>query len=221
MSFTYAELKTAIQNYTENTETTFVNSLDIFIKNAEERILKIAQLEVFRKNATGVLTPYSTDPTNSQYLTLPADYLAPFSVSYTKNSVKEFLMFKDVNFIQSFNPNISTTGEPRYYAQFDITHFIIAPSPDAAYTVEIAYFYRPVSLTAGADSGTTWLSTNAYVALLYGSLIEAYTFMKGEADLVQNYTQRFTEAMSRVKNFGESQEVTDAYRTGMILREKT
>tara|TARA_R110001583_G_scaffold21963_1_gene82867 strand:+ start:123 stop:788 length:666 start_codon:yes stop_codon:yes gene_type:complete len=221
MSFTYAELKTAIQNYTENTETTFVNSLDIFIKNAEERILKIAQLEVFRKNATGVLTPYSTDPTNSQYLTLPADYLAPFSVSYTKNSVKEFLMFKDVNFIQSFNPNISTTGEPRYYAQFDITHFIIAPSPDAAYTVEIAYFYRPVSLTAGADSGTTWLSTNAYVALLYGSLIEAYTFMKGEADLVQNYTQRFTEAMSRVKNFGESQEVTDAYRTGLILREKT
>jgi len=87
--------------------------------------------------------------------------------------------------------------------------------------VEIAYFYRPVSLTAGADSGTTWLSTNAYVALLYGSLIEAYTFMKGEADLVQNYTQRFTEAMSRVKNFGESQEVTDAYRTGLILREKT
>ena len=221
MSFTYAELKTAIQNYTENTETTFVNSLDIFIKNAEERILKIAQLEVFRKNATGVLTPYSTDPTNSQFLTLPTDYLAPFSVSYTKNSVKEFLMFKDVNFIQSFNPNVSTTGEPRYYAQFDITHFIIAPTPDAAYTVELHYFYRPASLTAGADSGTTWLSTNAYVALLYGSLIEAYTFMKGEADLVQNYTQRFTEAMSRVKNFGESQEVTDAYRTGLILREKT
>ena len=221
MSFTYAELKTAIQNYTENTETTFVNSLDIFIKNAEERILKIAQLEVFRKNATGVLTPYSTDPTNSQFLTLPTDYLAPFSVSYTKNSVKEFLMFKDVNFIQSFNPNVSTTGEPRYYAQFDITHFIIAPTPDAAYTVELHYFYRPASLTAGADSGTTWLSTNAYVALLYGSLIEAYTFMKGEADLIQNYTQRFTEAMSRVKNFGESQEVTDAYRTGLILREKT
>jgi len=131
------------------------------------------------------------------------------------------LMFKDVNFIQSFNPNVSTTGEPRYYAQFDITHFIIAPTPDAAYTVELHYFYRPTSLTAGADSGTTWLSTNASVALLYGSLIEAYTFMKGEADLVQNYTQRFTEAMSRVKNFGESQEVTDAYRTGMILREKT
>ena len=221
MSFTYAELKTAIQNYTENTETTFVNSLDIFIKNTEERILKIAQLEVFRKNQTGTLTPYSDDNTNSQFLTLPNDFLAPFSLSYTKDSVKEFMLFKDVNFLQSFNPNNATTGEPRYYAQYDITHFILAPTPDAAYSVELHYFYRPASLTAGADSGTTWLSTNASVALLYGSLIEAYTFMKGEADLVQNYTQRFTEAMSRVKNFGESQEVTDAYRTGMILREKT
>ena len=221
MSFTYAELKTAIQNYTENTETTFVNSLDIFIKNTEERILKIAQLEVFRKNQTGTLTPYSDDNTNSQFLTLPSDFLAPFSLSYTKDSIKEFMLFKDVNFLQSFNPNNATTGEPRYYAQYDITHFILAPTPDAAYSVELHYFYRPASLTAGADSGTTWLSTNASVALLYGSLIEAYTFMKGEADLVQNYTQRFTEAMSRVKNFGESQEVTDAYRTGMILREKT
>ena len=110
---------------------------------------------------------------------------------------------------------------PRFYAQFDVDNFIIGPTPNSGYTAELHYFYRPTSLTAGSDSGTTWLSTNAYVALLYGSLIEAYTFMKGENDLVQNYTQRFTEAMSRVKNFGESQEVTDAYRTGLILREKT
>ena len=215
MSFTYAELKTAIQDYTENTETTFVNSLDIFIKNAEERILKIAQLEVFRKNQTGNLTA------SNQYLALPSDYLAPFSLSFTNGSNKEFVLFKDVNFVQSFNPNNSTTGAPRYYAQFDIDNFILGPTPDAAYNVELHYFYRPLSLTASGDNGTTWLSTNASVALLYGSLIEAYTFMKGEADLVQNYTQRFTEAMSRVKNFGESQEVTDAYRTGLILREKT
>tara|TARA_R100000544_G_scaffold23048_1_gene11532 strand:+ start:1608 stop:2273 length:666 start_codon:yes stop_codon:yes gene_type:complete len=221
MSFTYAELKTAIQNYTENTETTFVSSLDIFIKNAEERILKIAQLEVFRKNQSGTLTPYSTDATNSKYLTVPSDYLAPFSLSFTNSGSKEFMMFKDVNFVQSFNPDSSTVGAPRYYAQFDITHFILAPTPDVAYEVELHYFYRPASLTAGGDTGTTWLSTNASVALLYGSLIEAYTFMKGEADLVANYTQRFTEAMSRVKNFGESQEVTDAYRTGLIMREKT
>ena len=131
------------------------------------------------------------------------------------------MLFKDVNFVQSFNPNNSTTGAPRYYAQFDINNFVLGPTPDSNYNVELHYFYRPASLTAGSGSGTTWLSKNASVSLLYGSLIEAYTFMKGEGDLVQNYTQRFTEALSRVKNFGESQEVTDAYRTGLIIREKT
>jgi len=215
MSFTYAQLKTAIQDYTENTEDTFVNSLDIFIKNTEERILKIAQLEVFRKNQTGSMSA------SNQYLALPSDYLAPYSLSYTTGGNKEFVLFKDVNFVQSFNPDDGTTGAPRYYAQFDIDNFILGPTPDVAYPVELHYFYRPQSLTAGAEDGTTWLSTNASVSMLYGSLIEAYTFMKGEADLVQNYTQRFTEALSRVKNFGESQEVTDAYRTGLILREKT
>jgi len=215
MSFTYDELKTAIQDYTENTETTFVNNLDIFIKNAEERILKIAQLEVFRKNTSGTMTA------SNQYLAVPSDYLAPFSLSFTKDSQKEFIMFKDVNFVQSFNPNGATEGAPRYYAYYDVSNFILGPTPDASYDVELHYFYRPNSLTAGAGSGTTWLSENASVALLYGCLIEAYTFMKGEGDLVQNYTQRFTEALSRVKNFGESQEVTDAYRTGLILREKT
>ena len=208
MSFTYAQLKTAIQDYTENTESTFVNSLDIFIKNTEERILKIAQLEVFRKNQSGNMTA------SNQYLALP-------SLSFTTGGNKEFVLFKDVNFVQSFNPDDGTTGAPRYYAQFDIDNMILGPTPDAAYPVELHYFYRPPSLTAGAEDGTTWLSTNASVSMLYGSLIEAYTFMKGEADLVQNYTQRFTEALSRVKNFGESQEVTDAYRTGLILREKT
>lgn len=215
MSFTYDELKQAIQDYTENDETTFVNNLDIFIKNAEERILKIAQLEVFRKNTGGTMTA------SNQYLAVPSDYLAPFSLSLTKDSQKEFIMFKDVNFVQSFNPNGTTEGTPRYYAYYDVSNFILGPTPDAAYDVELHYFYRPASLTAGAGSGTTWLSQNASVALLYGTLIEAYTFMKGEGDLVQNYTQRFTEALSRVKNFGESQEVTDAYRTGLILREKT
>ncbi len=215
MSFTYDSLKQAIQDYTENTETTFVNNLDLFIKNTEERILKIAQLEVFRKNASGALTA------SNKFLAVPTDYLASYSVCITNGSDKEFLLFKDVNFVQSFNPDPATTGVPRYYAQFDVGNFILGPTPNSNYTVDIHYFYRPNSLTAGAGSGTTWLSTNASVALLYGSLIEAYTFMKGEADLVQNYTQRFTEALSRVKNFGESQEVTDAYRTGLILREKT
>ena len=215
MSFTYDELKTTIQNYTENTETAFVNSLDTFIKNAEERILKITQLRVFRKNMESSLSP------GNEYIELPDDYLAPFSFSFVKDGRKEFLMFKDVNFIQSFNPNRLTTGAPRYYAQFDTENFILGPTPDEAYDVEIHFFYRPESLTVTGDDGTTWLSRNASVALLYGSLIEAYTFMKGEPDLIENYSRRFTEAMSRVKNFGEAQEVTDAYRTGLIRRGKT
>ena len=215
MSFTYDQLKQAIQDYTENTETTFVNSLNIFIQNAEERILKTAQLEVFRKNQTASATA------GNKYLAVPTDYLAPFSLSYESGGAKNFVLFKDVNFVQSFNPDGSTTGAPRYYAQFDIDNFILGPTPSSAYTMELHYFYRPNSLVNAGGSGTTWLSQNASVALLYGSLIEAYTFMKGEADLIQNYNARFTEALARVKNFGEAQEVTDAYRTGLILREKT
>ena len=215
MSFTYDELKTAIQDYTENTETTFVNNLDIFIKNAEERILKIAQLEVFRKNTSGTMTA------SNQYLAVPSDYLAPFSLSFTKDSQKEFIMFKDVNFVQSFNPNGATEGAPRYYAYYDVSNFILGPTPDASYDVELHYFYRPTSLTAGAGSGTTWLSENASVALLYGCLIEAYTFMKGEADMLQLYESRFSECISRLKNYGEGLENTDAYRTGLVRMKKS
>ena len=214
MSFTYSTLKTAIQNYTENDETTFTNNLSVFIKNAEERILKNAHLSLFRKNVTGSMT------SSNQYLGCPSDFLAPFSLSYTSSSVKSFLDFKDVNFIQTFNPNSSTTGSPRYYAQFDVDTFLIGPTPDSSYTSELHYFYRPASLTAGDDDGTTWLSINATQALLYGSLIEAYTFMKGEADLLQDYEKRFAEAMVSIKMLGESREVTDEYRSGMTIRQK-
>jgi len=214
MSFTYSTLKTAIQNYTENDETTFTNNLSVFIKNAEERILKNAHLSLFRKNVTGSMT------SSNQYLGCPSDFLAPFSLSYTSSSVKSFLDFKDVNFIQTFNPNSSTTGSPRYYAQFDVDTFIIGPTPDSSYTSELHYFYRPASLTAGDDDGTTWLSINATQAILYGSLIEAYTFMKGEADLLQDYEKRFAEAMVSIKMLGESREVTDEYRSGMTIRQK-
>jgi len=215
MSFTYDQLKQAIQDYTENTETTFVNNLDIFIENAEERILKSVNLEVFRKNQSGNLTA------STEYLSAPTDFLSPYSLSITKNGSKEFLSFKDVNFVQSFAPNPSTTGVPRYYALFDVDNFIVGPTPDDSYDVEIHYFYRPASLTAGAGSGTTWLSENTPVALLYGSLIEAYTFMKGEQDLVQNYTQRFIEALNRVKNLGEAQETNDDYRRGVMRVQRT
>lgn len=214
MSFTYAQLKQAIQDYTENDETAFVNNLPLFIRLTEERILKSVQLSLFRKNASATAAV-------SQYLVCPADFLAPYSLSYTDASGnKNFLEFKDVNFVQTVNPDGSDTGAPRYYAQFDVDNFILAPTPNTTYTVELHYFYRPVSLTAGADSGTTWLSENAELAMLYGCLVEAYTFMKGEPDIIQNYMGRFQEAIAGMKILGEAKETTDQYRMGMVIRAK-
>jgi len=215
MSFTYAQLKQAIQDYTENDETTFVTNLPIFIRNAEERILKSIQLDLFRKNATANFTA------SQQYLASPSDFLAPFSLSYTDaEGEKNFLLFKDVNFLQEFNPDSSVEGAPRYYAVFDIDNFIIAPTPDSAYVAELHYYYRPDSLTNKAEDGTTWLSENATLAMLYGSLIEAYTFMKGEPDLIQNYNQRFIEAAGSLKLLGEAKEPTQEYTVGRVIRAK-
>jgi hypothetical protein len=215
MSFTLATLKTAIQDYTENTETTFVNNLPLFIRAAEERILKSVQLSFFRKNVTANFSA------SDQFLAIPSDFLAPFSLSFTDSSSnKNFLDFKDVNFLQEFTPNAATTGTPRYYAVFDVSNFIIAPTPATALAVELHYYYRPGSLTTGGDSGTTWLSENAELALLYGSLYEAYTFMKGEADVLQNYNARLVEAISTLKMLGEAKEVTHEYRAGKVVRQK-
>lgn len=209
----YGELKQAITDYTDNTETTFVNNLPLFIRTAEERILKGVQLQFFRKNAIA--------QTAGQYLGCPPDFLAPYSLSYTDgNNDKHFLQFKDVNFIQEGFPDASDTAPPRYYAQFDIDNFILGPSPDAIYDIELHYFYRPTSLTAGPDSGTTWLSINAELTLLYGALVEAYIYMKGEPDVMNMYAQRFEQSIMGLKNFGEAKEVTQDYRAGQIIRGK-
>ena len=204
MSFTYTQLKSAIQDYAENDETSFVTNLPVFIRAAEERILKMVQLSLFRKNASGNMTA------SNQFLTVPTDFLAPYSLSFTNSSSeKTFLEFKDVNFIQTFNPNPATTGDPRFYALFDVTNFIIGPTPSASSDVEVHYFYRPTSLTAAAT-----------ISLLYGSLIEAYTYMKGEQDLITNYQQRFMEGIATLKQFGEAKEVTDEYMKGQVIRPK-
>ena len=131
------------------------------------------------------------------------------------------MQFKEKEFVQTFTPNSATTGVPKYYARFDVDNFILAPTPNANFTTTLSYFYRPSSLTAGADSGTTWISENAEVALLYGSLVEAYIYMKGEQDVLSAYNSKFTEALSRVKSLGEANEVSDTYRTGLIRRQKT
>jgi|TARA_R110000803_G_C11964983_1_gene319127 hypothetical protein len=209
MSFTLAQLKTAIQDYTDNSETSFVTHLPDFIKSSEERIFKSVDLEIFRKNVTSSLT------TSDKFLTIPTDYLSSFSLQITTAGSEAFLLQKDVNFLQEAYSGSTSTATPRYYAQFDEDNFLLAPTPNSSYAIELHYYYRPTSLTAGADSGTTWLSTNAPFALLFGSLVDAYIFMKGEPDLIQQYEKRFIDQLTRLKDYGEARENTDAYSEGL------
>ena len=208
MAFTFTTLKTAIQDYTQNSETTFVNNLPIIIKQAEDRILKSIQLPDFRKNVTGTLTD------GNQYLSTPSDFLAPYSLAID-NSGSEYLIFKDVNFIREAYPVASTEGIPKYYAIFDSNTFIVGPTPNANLTAELHYFYKPQSITESSD-GTSWLGTNAESSLLYGSLYEAYTFMKGEPDIMQLYATRYQEALKELKELGEGYDTTDNYRSGSV-----
>ena len=205
MAFTFATLKTAIQDYTDNSETTFVNNLTRFILNAEERILKEVQLDVFRQNSQGTTTA------SQKFLSKPSDFLAPFSLSVVNDSSNEFLLYKHITFLQDFTPNPATTGVPLYYGDWNDTTFLLAPTPNDALTMELHYFFRPTSISATSD-GTSWLGDNAELALLYASLVEAYTFMKGEADLLTFYNNRYFESLQGLKRLGEGQQTTEEYR---------
>ena len=214
---TLSELKTLIQNYVENSETTFVNTLDDFIKNAEERIFELIQFDFFRKNVTGNLT------TGNTYLTAPSDFQMSFSLAVIDSSSDyHFLDKKHPSFMQEFTPDITDTslrGLPKYYADFDKEYstssssgstIVVAPLPDADYSVELHYLYRPNSLVTNTSG--TWLSNNARDALLYGSLVEGYIFMKGEPDLLATYENRFQQEIARLKNRAEARGRRDEYR---------
>lgn len=191
----YTELVAAIKEYTQNSETTFVSQIPTFVRQAEERIMRRLRLPELRKNATG-----STTAANA-YLARPSDFLAMFSIAIVDGSGDyTYLYDKDVNFIREAYPNPATTGVPRYYAQFDGDivspssdgNFLLGPTPDDNYTVEIHYYYDPPSIVTG---GTSWLGDNAETALLYGALLEAYTFMKGEQDVMSVYMAQYADAM--------------------------
>lgn len=208
MSWTFTTLKTAIQDYTQNTESTFVTNLPTLIVQAENRIIKSVELPNFRQNVTGTLT------SGNPYLSTPSDYLYPFSLAVLDSSNNyDYLLNKDVSFIREAYPTASTTGSPKFYAQFDDDTFIVAPTPDANLTVELHYFYIPESITV-ASSGESWLGTNATEALLYASLVEAYTFMKGEPDILANYEKRFQEALQRLTLESDGYNRKDAFRDG-------
>jgi len=210
--FTYSELKTTIQNYVDSSETTFVNTLNTIIEQGEERILKGVWLDNFKKNVTGTAT------SGTPYLGMPTDFLAPFSLSVIDSDTYYFLNLKQVSFMRSYKPTTtgSVTGRPKYYAEFDSDSFIIAPTPDSNYTFELHYFYRPASLTAAGDSGSTWLSTNAPIALLYACLTEAAIFLKMDPAEIATYDQRFENALARLKNTAEGAGTQSQYRYDQV-----
>jgi len=214
---TLTELKTLIQNYVENEETTFVATLNDFIINAEDRLFELIQLDYFRKNVTGNLT------TGNTYLTAPSDFLMSFSLAIIDSSNDyHYLDKKHTSFMREYsNDAVDTSerGRPLYYGDFDKelstassngSTLIVSPVPDSDYSVELHYLYKPNSLTT--DTTGTWISTNARNALLYGSLVEAYTFMKGDADLMQQYEQRLNLEVLRLKNQAEARGRRDEYR---------
>jgi len=208
---TYDELVAAIKDYANNTETAFVAAIPTFVKQAEQRIYRSVNLPVNRKNMAGNMTD------GSAYLAMPTDFLFPLSLSITSSSNQIFLLNKDANFIRSTYPNASTEGTPKYYGVFDKDTFIIGPTPDANYVTELHYYYQPASIV---DTSPSWLGTNADTALLYGSLVEAYTYMKGDPDMMQLYQQRYQEALDLLKLQAEGRMTGDEYRDGTIRTAK-
>ena len=196
-----------IQTYTSNYETTFVADIPTFVQATEERIYNSVQLPAFRKNQTGNLT------VNNKYLQLPTDWLATYSLAVIdpNTSAQTFLIDKDVNFIREAYPSPNTTGQPMYYGQFDYQTVIVGPTPDLSYGVELHYFYYPTSIVT---AGSSWLGNNFGEVLLYGSLRDAYVFMKGEADIIQMYENKYMEGMTLLKRLGDGMDRRSAYRVG-------
>jgi hypothetical protein len=211
----YADLVQAIKDYTENLETSFVSQIPNFIEQAEERIYRSVMIPELRKNVTASMSA------GNQYLARPSDFLAVFSIAVINGDGDyTYLLDKDVNFIREAFPRSSTQGLPQFYGQFDgddtvgSGNFILGPTPDASYSVELHYYFDPPSIVT---TGTSWLGENAEAALLYGSLLEAYTYMKGEADILALYNQRYEEALAQLGGVG-IRSMRDNYRDGEFLR---
>jgi len=219
----YAALSAAIQAYTENTEADFVANIPVFVQQAEQRIYNTVQFPSLRKNVTGVTTA------SNKYLACPSDFLAVYSMAVVDGTLAtgdyEYLLNKDVNFIRQAYPKASDTGAPKYYALFgpqstndaELT-FILGPTPDGSYPVELHYYYYPESIVTAT---TTWLGDNFDSVLLYGSLVEAYTYMKGEQDMMALYNGKYQEALALAKRLGDGMERQDAYRSGQYRQAVT
>lgn len=201
----YSQLVYEIQSYVENQFTT--EDINTFIRQCEQRVYNQVQLPALRKNVTGNTT------SGNKYLTCPPDWLATYSLAVLDQVTGEYeyLLNKDVNYIRESFPFPTVSGKPTHYAQFDQNTFILGPTPDAGYEVELHYFYYPASIV---DAGTSWLGDNFDSVLLYGSLLEAYVYLKGEQDVMLSYQKRYDDAMAMLKMLGDGKNRTDAYRDG-------
>lgn len=205
----YTSLVQLVQDYLESTETSFVDNIPNFVQLAEERVYNSVQIPAIRKNATGTMT------SGNKYLSLPTDWLATFSLTLidTETGVQSFLLNKDVNYIREAYPTPSDTGPPAHYAIFDANTLILGPTPDASYGAELHYYYYPQSIV---DAGTSWLGDNFESVLLYGTLREAYNYLKGEVDLTAQYEAKYQEALGLLKQLGDGKDRRDAYRSGQV-----
>ena len=215
MKWTYTTLKTAIQDYVESADSTFVSNLPIFIQEAEQRILQNVQIPVFRKNVTGTATAPTNDVPVS-YLEMPSDFLTPLSLALIDGSGDySYLLLKDVSYIRDYTPSKTTSGNPLYYALFDDNTFMLAPAPSTNFEFELHYVYNPQSITA-TSSGESWLGTNAGDTLFYGALAEAAIFLKLDTNETQMFEGRFASGLSSLKNRVEVLGSKDEYRYGDI-----
>jgi hypothetical protein len=224
----YTQLTAAICDYTQNFDQDFIDNIPVFVTQAEQRIYNTVQFPSLRKNVTGLTEA------NNKYLSAPGDFLAVYSLAVVDaTGAYEYLLNKDVNFIRQAYPTPTSTGLPKYYALFGPTttndpspvitnelSFILGPTPAAAYTVELHFYYYPESITVAA-SGQTWLGDNFDSVLLYGSLVEANTFMKGETDMTALYNGKYAEALALAKRLGDGMERQDAYRSGQYRQAVT
>lgn len=202
----YNQLVNEITSYTENQFTT--DDMNTFIQQAEQRVYNTVQLPALRKNVVGNATA------NNRYLTVPSDWLATYSMAVISSDGNySYLLNKDVSFIRGSFPSATDTGTPEYYALFDSDTFLLGPTPDDSYSIELHYFYYPQSIVT---AGSSWLGDNFDSVLLYGALLEAYTYMKGEEDVLKQYQKRYDDAMAQLKQLGDGKNRTDNYRTVQV-----
>lgn len=202
----YGTLKTLVKQYLECEETTFNDNIANFVRLAEEDISRQVQLQDLMETSTANLVPHTP------YLGMPVDFLSAYSLAVLVNGEWSYLLSKDHSFVRETYPGASDEGVPRFFAMFDDETMMLGPTPDEDYIIELNYYYEPASLTAGPDSGTTWISEKGENAILYGTIIQGYIYLKGDQDVMKQYSEMYANSISQLKVIAEGRNRKDSYR---------